>query len=177
MESKASAIYDYKSMKSLIHLGIYKKKNPSLSYWIWTIIALALISIFVIFRDSLLDSTYSIVLITLLAFLTVMTSFSYFILPIISYRSMKKLAGIRVDFVFSEDSMYVHSDSELHKTDSTMKYEVLFKVMETEERLFLFQTKAQAFVVDKSTIEGGSIEDLRKVIKDVLGKKYIKCKY
>lgn len=90
---------------------------------------------------------------------------------------MKKLAGIRVDFVFSEDSMYVHSDSELHKTDSTMKYEVLFKVMETEERLFLFQTKAQAFVVDKSTIEGGSIEDLRKVIKDVLGKKYIKCKY
>lgn len=179
MEIKASSVYDIKSMKALVHLGIYKKKNPVLSYWIWTIIALTLISIFVIFRDFLLDSTYSILLISLLAFLTVMTSFSYsyFILPIISYRSMKKLAGIRVDFVFSEDSMYVHSDSDIHKTDSTMKYEALVKVMETEARLFLFQTKSQAFVVDKSTLEGGSIEDLRKVLMAVMGKKYVVCKY
>ena len=81
MEIKASSVYDIKSMKALVHLGIYKKKNPVLSYWIWTIIALTLISIFVIFRDFLLDSTYSILLISLLAFLTVMTSFSYFILP------------------------------------------------------------------------------------------------
>lgn len=177
MEIKASAVYDYKSMKALIHLGIYKKKNPALSYWIWTIISLALISIFVIFRDVLLESTFSIVLISLLAFLSAMTSFSYFILPIISYRSMKKLAGTRVNFVFSDDSMYVHSDSDLHKTDSTMNFEVLFKVMETEERLFLFQTKSQAFVVDKSTLEGGSIEDLRKVLMAVMGKKYVECKY
>ena len=177
MEIKASSVYDIKSMKALVHLGIYKKKNPVLSYWIWTIIALTLISIFVIFRDFLLDSTYSILLISLLAFLTVKTSFYYFILPIISYRSMKKLAGIRVDFVFSEDSMYVHSDSDIHKTDSTMKYEALVKVMETEARLFLFQSKTQAYVVDKTTFEGGSAQDLRKVLTDVLGKKYVVCKY
>ena len=53
MEIKASSVYDIKSMKALVHLGIYKKKNPVLSYWIRTIIALTLISIFVIFRDFL----------------------------------------------------------------------------------------------------------------------------
>ena len=51
------------------------------------------------------------------------------------------------------------------------------KVMETEARLFLFQSKTQAYVVDKTTFEGGSAQDLRKVLTDVLGKKYVECKY
>lgn len=177
MELKASSVYDYKAMKALVYIGLYKKRNPNRSYWFITIVAIALIAIFILFRDLLLDSKFEITLVALLAFFALMNSFFHFFLPVISFRAMKKMAGIKVNFLFTDDSMSVHSESDLFEANSTIKYEVLLKAMETKARLFLFQTKSQAYVIDKSTIEAGSAEDLKNVLMPILGKKYIVCKY
>lgn len=60
---------------------------------------------------------------------------------------------------------------------TNIEYSILFKVMETSEYFFVFIQKQQVFLVDKSTVQGGTIEDVREVIKNALGKQYIICKY
>lgn len=73
---------------------------------------------------------------------------------------------------------YVYMDDMGDYSGTTnIEYSILFKVMETSEYFFVFIQKQQVFLVDKSTVQGGTIEDVREVIKNALGKQYIICKY
>ena len=49
--------------------------------------------------------------------------------------------------------------------------------METKKYFFLYENKRQIFVVDKTTLENGTAEEMREKISAVIGKKYIVCKY
>ena len=42
---------------------------------------------------------------------------------------------------------------------------------------FLYQTNNQAFLVDKSTVEGGSVDDIRNKLSSFVKDKYYICKY
>ena len=41
----------------------------------------------------------------------------------------------------------------------------------------MFQTKNQVLLVDKNTIEGGTVEDIRNKLTTYVKDKYIICKY
>ena len=47
----------------------------------------------------------------------------------------------------------------------------------TSKYLLLFTSKAKAFIVDKSTIENGAVDEVRGKISAVLKEKYYICSY
>lgn len=103
--------------------------------------------------------------------------YMYFGLPKIRYKSVDKFVNLQNNFIFTEKNMIVSSDMGDYSGTTNIEYSILFKVMETSEYFFVFIQKQQVFLVDKSTVQGGTIEDVREVIKNALGKQYIICKY
>lgn len=73
--------------------------------------------------------------------------------------------------------MLVSSNGQNYSSQGEIKYSVLVKMCETSRYLFIFQNKAQAFIVDKNTIRDGSMEEVRDKIKNQMSGKYILCKY
>ncbi len=58
-----------------------------------------------------------------------------------------------------------------------MEYSLFTKVYETSDYFFLYQTNNQVFLVDKSTVEGGSVDDIRNKLSSFVKDKYYICKY
>lgn len=50
-------------------------------------------------------------------------------------------------------------------------------ILYTSDYFFLYQNNNQVFLVDKSTIEGGRIDDIRNKLSSFVKDKYIVCKY
>ncbi len=73
--------------------------------------------------------------------------------------------------------MLVSSNGQNYSSQGEIKYSVLVKMYETSRYLFIFQNKAQAFIVDKNTIRHGSMEEVRDKINNQMSGKYILCKY
>ena len=98
-------------------------------------------------------------------------------MPKIQYNATAKLSDIHNSYIFKDDEFHIFSSKEGYSGAGSLKYNMIFRVMETKEFLFIFQNKSQVYVVDKSTIEGGSWIDVRNKIEPLLGKKYIICRY
>ena len=81
------------------------------------------------------------------------------------------------EYVFGEDFFLVSSANQVFQSQGRVDYSLLACAYETSEYFFLYQTKNQVFVVDKSTVEGGTALDIRNKISATLEKKYILCKY
>ena len=88
------------------------------------------------------------------------------------------MQNMEQEYVFSEESFTVICLDENFKGQSERKYSVIPKVMENSKYFLIFQNGNQAFIVDKSTITGGTAEEIREKLSSfVPKKKYIVCKY
>ncbi len=177
MEIKAECTYDYDTCKAIAHAYIYKKQKPVkalISTYIFCLL-FALADIYVIGSDDSVLANYIILI--LLVFVFVFETVNYFLVPRIQYKSLSKMKDLGNDYVFRDEDFTAETASEEYSGDSVIRYSFLYKVMETEKYFFLFQNKRQIFAVDKSTLEGGTAEDIRKKLQPVLGKRYIICKY
>lgn len=101
----------------------------------------------------------------------------YFGLPRIRYRSLAKMKDAENDHLFGERSLKIVTKSEAYNGEAEVSYSVFVKVYETSAFLFLYQTNDQVFLVDKSTITGGSVDDIRNILSLAVKDKYIVCKY
>lgn len=177
MKITASAVYDLKTVKSFSRMLFTKKANPKklfimLGVLDFTFLIFSVMGMLVFgFSQLMLDIIF---MSALLAFLFY---FMYFISPKISYKSIAKLKNVKNNYIFTDDEMSVTTNSDDFQGSSVLKYSVLCRAKETNKYLYIYQTKAQAFIVDKSTIAGGTIEELRARLTSVLGKKYIICNY
>ena len=81
------------------------------------------------------------------------------------------------EYIFLDDMIKVFTKSDEYNGEAKIEYSLFAKVYETSKYLFMYQTNNQAFVIDKSTIEGGTTEDIRMKLYSFLGDKYIICKY
>ena len=73
--------------------------------------------------------------------------------------------------------MKVFTKSEEYNGEAEIEYSVFIKIYETSKYFFLYQTNNQVFLVDKSTIEGGSVEGIRNKLSSFVKDKYFICKY
>lgn len=177
MEIKAKCKYDYPTCKAIAHVHSYKKQNPVKT----VVLRLALCLILALTNAYLLNSGYgsisNYIIFILIIFIAVLDGVTFFILPRLQYRSLSKMKDLGNRYVFRDEDFVAETDSEEYSGDSVIKYSFLEKVMETEKYFFLYQNKRQIFAVDKSTLEGGTAEEMRGRLKAVLGKKYVICKY
>lgn len=141
---------------------------------IWALAMTAIIvSGLIIFGNSI----FLVILLAVFVIVILLQIYMYFGLPKIRYKSVDKFVNLQNNFIYTEKNMIVSSDMGDYSGTTNIEYSILFKVMETSEYFFVFIQKQQVFLVDKSTVQGGTIEDVREVIKNALGKQYIICKY
>lgn len=183
MEIKASCTYDFKAVKALVHSGIYKKSNPKTRFIltvVFLLITVVLSILNLIFSETTEDNTGNTtiwIIMVVAAIFTILSFYMYFILPKIQYKSLHKLGNLENIYTFNENGFTCVSSNSDYNGSSTIKYSVIFKIVETSKYMFIYRDKAQAFVIDKSTFESGTPEDIRRLLKNYLGNKYIICNY
>lgn len=176
VEIKAKCIFDYKGVKALTYVTMYKRNNPQTAFHFLNTLAAFMILAIIWGMQFGVDSK-SIYLLVLYVIIFLFNCFLYFVFPRMQYRALDKMKGIENEYTFCNEGIKVTSKHELYNGDAELKYSMIPKVMETSAYLFIYQSKNQVFIVDKSTITGGSIEDIRQKLIPHLKKKYIICKY
>ena len=101
----------------------------------------------------------------------------YFTLPRIRYNALANFKEAENAYVFCDDFLKVSTAGREYSGEAKIEYSFLVKAYETSKYFFLYQTKDQIYIVDKSTIEGGTAEDIRSKLSAVLKDKYFICKY
>ena len=101
----------------------------------------------------------------------------YFGLPNIRYKSLAKMKDAENEYIFCDNSLKTFTKSETYNGEAEIEYSIFVKVYETSDYFFLYQNNNQVFLVDKSTIEGGRIDDIRNKLSSFVKDKYIVCKY
>ena len=176
MKIKASCRLDYDSVKALTHLSLFKKANPKKRFIMWSVISVILILIIVlemvIFSDTELIGTLCLAILLFL-----FESYLYFLVPKIKYKALAKMKNTENEYVFCDNVLKTFTNNQEYNGESVIEYSVFVRAYETTVYLFLYQTNNQVFIVDKSTIEGGTAEDIRNKLTAYLEKKYIVCKY
>ena len=177
MPIKASCKYDLNAVRALIHLSMFKKANPKKRLMLW-IILFAISCILIIAEAIVLG--YARVLMCVLCiniFAVALLCFWFFAAPKIRYKALAKMQDVENLYIFYDDCLKVFSGSKEYTGEAEIAYSLFVKVYETSEYIFLYQTKNQVFVVDKSTVADGTVEDIRSRLSDFAREKYIICSY
>lgn len=177
MEIRATCKYDLNSVKALNHLSMFKKAEPEKQITFLSVVfailsAIILLETIIFGMDPVLFILFGINVI-----LDSFIYFCYFFLPKIQYNSLAKMKNGENKYIFGDNTLKIFLISEKYCGEAEIEYSFFVKVYETTKYLFLFQTKNQVFIVDKSTIEDGNVESIRNKLSSFLKDKYIICKY
>ena len=176
MNINASCTFDYKSVKALTHAASYRMLKPKTNFILLIVLTVILILEAVYgLRYGLVSQ--AVILFVASAFLLGGNVFAYFFLPKMQYKALGKMQGTKNEYIFCEDGIKITSEGDLFHSTGEVKYALIPKVMETSAYLFIFQNKKQAFIVDKSTVTNGSVDDIRKILYPRLKQKYIMRNY
>ena len=176
MEISASCKLDRDAIKALTYLSVYKMAVPRQRFILWTIIYSALAALF-LFKVLLSPSAVMVTALCVAVVILFSQIYLYALLPGIKYRAMKNLADAENDYLFCEHTLKTTSRSSDYLGSSEMEYSFFAKAYETSKYFFLFQTNNQVYIVDKSTVTGGSFEEIRNRISAYLKDKYYMCRY
>lgn len=81
------------------------------------------------------------------------------------------------EYVFCDDVLRTFTKSQEYNGEAVIECSLFVKVYETSKYFFMYQTNNQVSIVDKSTIEGGTVEEIRNKLSAFVKDKYILCKY
>lgn len=176
MEIRARCKYDFVSVKALMHLSLFGKHEPKKRFRLWTIIFSALMAIAILGIIFFRDATF-VMLLCAGIIIILLECYLYFLLPKIRYKAMANMKEVENVYIFSDNVLKISAESKEYNGESIIEYSLFVKAFETSKYFFLFQTNNQAFVVDKSTIEGGTAEDIRNKLSAFIKDKYFICKY
>lgn len=177
MEIKASCKYDLNAMKAFTRRNMYIKANPK-SRMIVTTILYAILMLLIVF--CLIVFGHNSTLYTILGLCVLMLVwlyFTYFLSPIIRYNAQEKMKDVKNEYIFYDDIIKASTEGDEFKGETKIEYSLLVKAYETNEYFFIYITKRQAFIIDKSTVEGGSPLEIRQKLMSCLDDKYIVCDY
>lgn len=176
MEIRAKCKYDYDSVKALTHLSLFKKANPKKRFLTWSIIS-AILVVIIIFEMIVFSDAMLVELLCVVIILFLLECYLYFLLPKIRYKALAKMKEVENEYIFFDNVLKTFTKSQEYNGEAEIEYTLFARVYETTKHLFLYQTNNQVFIVDKSTIDGGTIEDVRNKLTAFVKDKYIICKY
>lgn len=178
MEIKAKGTLSKENTKALSHFAIYGRHDPEnrliLSFsLIGFALAFLIISLLISFE---ITASWQI-LFGWIILLILFQCYLYFIHPKIMYNALGRMKDITNEYVFGESSFTAKASNEHYESKAVVQYSLIYKVGETSTHFFIFQSKNQAYIVEKSTFTNGSVEELKNKLMPLLGKKYILCRY
>ena len=177
MKIKASCQFDFETVKALTYLTMFKKGNPkkrmvslNVLFSVLLVITILEIIMFGIDMSLILVAIASVIVISWNAYM-------WFCYPKVRYNALAKMKQIQNEYNFTDEKIFVNTTGAEYNGEAEIEYSLFVKVYETTKYLLLYQTNNQVFIVDKSTIEGGTIEEIRNKLSSFVKDKYIICKY
>ena len=177
MEIKAKCKFDKDSIRALAHLSTFKKSNPKKTVIARTILCLILLLVIVAELVVFDFDVVPIILIVVDLLVILIDFFMYFGLPKIQYKALAKMKDVENEYIFCDNVLKTFTKSQEYNGEAEIEYSLFVKVYETSKYFFMYQTNNQVFIVDKSTIEGGTVEEIRSKLSAFVKDKYILCKY
>lgn len=176
MEVKASVTYDLKIFQTLRWISFFQKNDPKKKTRKQILIAIPLMIIFILYTVFVEVSPLVLGVAGVLLLDILQIYLCYGGAKSID-KAWRKNAGAQNQYIFKDDEMFVSTVANGYSGNSTIKYSVLFKAMETNEYMFLYENETNCYVVDKSTVTDGTAADIRLALATVLKDKYITCDY
>ncbi len=176
MEIRAKGTFDFDSVKALIHLNLFKKQNPKKGFYSMIILCGIIAALCIVISIRTPDSDLFYLSFVAIAII-IIEGYLYFILPKISYRSLAKMKNAENEYIFGDSVLKLSTKSPEYTGEAEIEYSMLVKAYETSEYFFIYQTKNQVILVDKTTVEGGKAAEIAHRLSSYMGKKYIRCKY
>ena len=176
MEIKAKCKFDFESIRALTHLSLFKKANPKKRFLTWSIIS-GILAVIIILEMIIFSDAMLIELLCAAVVLFLIEFYLYFLLPKIRYKALAKMKDAENEYIFCDNVLKIFTKSQEYNGEAEIEYSLFVKVQETSRYLFLYQTKNQVFIVDKFSIENGTVEDIRNKLSAFVKDKYIIRKY
>lgn len=175
MEIKSKCVFDYDSVRAVSLSAFYGKRDPEKTLISSSVFFAFLAVLCFLGMRSGLDIFHILVWIPVLNI--VLGFFFYFVFPRIQFKGLHKMKQIENEYSFCDEHIRVLSRGEEYTGEAELRYTMVPKVMENSEYFFIYQSNNQVFVVDKSTVTGGSIGELSEKLKSSVKGKYIICRY
>ena len=177
MEVKAKCVYDYESIKALTYLLVYKGKEPTkrfimLNVWYGFLFFITIL----MFVNSGMN-IYNIITFSVLVFCICIIYRIHYSSPKKRYNALCKMRDIEQNYIFCDEVIKISLDSEYYKGEAELKYSMIPKIMETSKFFFIYRDNTNIYIVDKTTISGGTQKEIREKFKEVLKDNYKVCKY
>ncbi|MBE7064399.1 MAG: hypothetical protein E7384_01085 [Ruminococcaceae bacterium] len=172
MEIKATSKFDYETMRDYVRFSAVPKSDAKkhMIFNIFSSVAAIVVIIFVMFLFGI-SKTMLVLLIGIIIMFGI-SLFMYYVMPKIQYNSLGKMQNVENEFTFYDDYLRATSNTDGINGESKMKYCMIEKVIEKPRYIYIYQNKRQAFIVDKTTITGGTVEDIRNLLMPILQDKY-----
>ena len=103
--------------------------------------------------------------------------FLYFVLPKKQYEAMGNMQNAVNHYVFDDETITVKTVTDQYNGEAIINYSALVKAYETQKYIFFYQIDNSAYIVDKSSVSGGSADELKAKLVSFIGDKYCICKY
>ena len=112
------------------------------------------------------------------AFIYLVVGYVRFVLPKVRYNKNKILHGVVNYIKFGETKFTISQSGDNANGEASISYDAIYKIYETKEYIYIYISPQQAHFVDKSTVAGATVTELREVLINAVGKnKYkLKCK-
>ena len=177
VEIRAKCKFGFESISALTHLTMFKKANPKNRMIFWSVAFAVLFAIIILEIIAFGMDLILLVLLGVEILWLMMMCFWYFIIPRIQYKALAKMKDAENEYVFCDNVLKTFTKSQEYNGEAEIEYSLFVKVYETSKYFFMYQTNNQVFIVDKSTIEGGTVEEIRNKLSAFVKDKYILCKY
>ena len=177
VEIRAKCKFGFESISALTHLTMFKKANPKNRMIFWSVAFAVLFAIIILEIIAFGMDLILVVLLGVEILWLMMMCFWYFIIPRIQYKALAKMKDAENEYVFCDNVLKTFTKSQEYNGEAEIEYSLFVKVYETSKYFFMYQTNNQVFIVDKSTIEGGTVEEIRNKLSAFVKDKYILCKY
>jgi hypothetical protein len=90
-----------------------------------------------------------------------------------SFRKSKTTKGLKYHFEFKTTDFEASYTSDVASGTTTMRVDLLYKVYETKDFIYLYVNRRSAFILDKSSLDQSDALELKSRLQKVLRKKYI----
>ena len=177
MQIKASCRYNIEVLKALVCYTLFKKAAPKKGLILWTIfcVVISAVQIFEIF--ALEHNLIAYITLALVVFYLAFVYFCYFAVPKIRYKAMSVPKELEIEYAFYDDRLEIFTAKDGKIYLKEIAYSSLVKVAETSKYWFLYFDGKRTYLVDKSTLEHGKVDDIRLRLGVFVGKKYYLCEY
>ncbi len=171
MEINASAVYDKKAIIEYSKQSI-KRLKP-----LYILLFILIGFLFAIYLYDIIALNYPItVLFVPVCILLLFILYAFVFLPRFNYKLQKTKTDAINEYTFYDTRFTVVSTAGGITGTNEVEYTAINRVLETKDYIYIYIAKAKAMIVDKSTINGGTVEEIRKAIAWQIGTNKYKIK-